>query len=74
MTRPPSAPPHAVAFRKSYVGYDWVLANGRFQSCPDWRQWLQRFGGEVEFEAAADVGHEPDEREFVEAMIEQGRW
>ena len=74
MTRPPSAPSHAVAFRRAYVGYDWLLASGRFQSCPKWRQWLKRLGGEVEFEAVANVEYEPDEREFAEAMIEQGGW
>lgn len=73
MTRPSDAPSHAIAFRRAYVGYDWLLANGRYQSCPEWRRWLKVFGGEVEFGAVVDVGGEPDEREFVEAMIEQGR-
>lgn len=60
-------PPRAVAFVRSYVGYDWRLDNGRYQSCPDWREWLKVLGGECELEPV-DVGREPDDIEFCEAM------
>lgn len=68
MTRPPDAPPNAIAFRRAYVGYDWQLNNGRYQSCPEWRRWLKVFGGEVEFEAVVDVEGEPNEQEFMMMM------
>lgn len=61
-------PPTAVAFVKSFVGYDWKLSNGRFQSCPDWRKWLKVFGGECELEPVVDMEHEPDDVGFAAMM------
>lgn len=67
-TAVPKPPPHAVAFVRSYVGYDWKLSNGRYRSCPDWREWLKVFGGECELETAVDFSHEPDDTEFAVMM------
>lgn len=60
-------PDNAVAFVRSFVGYDWQLANGRYQSCYDWRAWLRELGGECEFELGSGE-QEPDEVEFAELM------
>lgn len=61
-------PPNAIAFVRSYGFWYWRLANGRYQSCPDWREWLRVLGGECEFEPVVDLEREPDDREFVEMM------
>lgn len=65
MTRQP--PPRAVAFVTLNGFWYWRLSNGRFLSCPDWREWLKVFGGECELETV-DVVNEPDDSEFVEMM------